>query len=410
MSSVEESEDHPLEAQIDITTYLEQGKQALAQGNGREAAIAYAHGAQLEPENPLVHLGLAEANLALGSPDVVLMACRKTQDLAPEGPMYHLAQALLDLLDQHYESALQQINSALKDDPGNAYTHALRASLLRATNQTYDAGLARARASRLSFGGKFEKCFPPLEPASPNDSQNQPTSFTPPLATPTSELAARSATPSYPQQQQQQHIPLRSRLSRQRQMIRTRFWMSRHPRFLTSLIMAITALGFLLFVLLNQSPAFALLLQNEFGRLVLSIFMPGDILQLVFNAVSLFFVGSTVEMLYGKWRYLVIYLVSGVVGNFVLALFVPGFFLAGATGAIFGIFGALGAFFIVNRRALGPAANAMIGQWVFWLLLNLVFGFSGRTGLPLLFGGLITGLVLGIILIPPLRRTGRRVI
>jgi membrane associated rhomboid family serine protease len=106
----------------------------------------------------------------------------------------------------------------------------------------------------------------------------------------------------------------------------------------------------------------------------------------------------------------VIYLVSGVVGNVVLSVFVPGFFLTGATGAIFGIFGALGAFFMVNRRALGPVANAMIGQWVFWLLLNLVFGFSGRTGLPLLFGGLITGIVLGIILIPPLRRTGRRVI
>src|ERR1700730_17895139 len=100
------SEDHPLEAHIDSTTYLEQGKQALAQGQGREAAIAYAHGAQLEPENPLVHLGLAEANLALGSNGVVLMACRKTQELAHEGPIYHLAQALLDLLDRRYVAAL----------------------------------------------------------------------------------------------------------------------------------------------------------------------------------------------------------------------------------------------------------------------------------------------------------------
>ena len=388
-----------MEAHIDITTYLEQGKQALAQGDGREAAIAYAHGAQLESENPLIHLGLAEANLALGSHDVVLAACRTTQDLAPDGPMEHLAQALLDLLDQHYESALQHTDTALKDDPGNAYAHALRASLLRATNQTYDAGLARARASRLSFGGTFEHCFPPLEPVSPNGAQHQPTSLRSPLATPTSD----------PQQRQQQ-LSFWSHPSRQRQMIRTRFWMSQHPRFLTSLLMALTALGFLLLLLLNQSPAFVLLLQNAFGRLVLSIFLPGSILQLTFNAMSLFFIGSTVEMLYGKWRYLVIYLVSGVVGNGVLTFFVPGFFLVGATGAIFGVFGALGAFFIVNRRALGPAANAMLGQWVFWLLLNLVFGFAGGTGLPLLFGGLITGLVLGVILIPPLRRTGRRVI
>jgi membrane associated rhomboid family serine protease len=395
-----------LEAQTDITTFLSQGKQALAQGNGHEAAIAYAHGAQIEPENPLVHLGLAEANLALGSPGIVLLACRKTQDLVAEGPIYHLAQALLDLLEQHYDAALRQTDSALTDDPGNGYAHALRAYLLRATNQTYDAGLARARASRLSFGGTFANCFPPLEPVSPDRSQPQPTlSQTVSLPEP----AARSETSSDPQRQQYEQIPPWSRTSRQRQMIRTRFWMSQHPRFLTSLLITITALGFLLFLLLNQLPAFVLLLQNVFGRFVLSIFMPGSILQLAFNALSLFFVGSTVEMLYGKWRYLVIYLVSGIVGNVVLAVVVPGFFLAGATGAIFGIFGALGAFFIVQRRALGPTGNAMIGQWVFWLLLNLFLGSAGGTGLPLLFGGLITGIVLGLILMRPLRRTGRRV-
>jgi membrane associated rhomboid family serine protease len=412
------SEDNPLEAQTDLTTYLDQGKQALAQGKGREAAIAYAHGAQLEPENPLVHLGLAEANLALGSNGVVLMACRKTQELAPEGPIYHLAQALLDLLDQHYESALQQTDSAIKDDPGNGYAHALRAYLLRATNQTYDAGLARARASRLSFGGTFEHCFPAIEPVYTNGYQNQPTSFTPPQETPSPEAAARSETPSYPQQyeqqqrQQREQIPPWSRTSRQRQMIRTRFWMSRNPRFLTYLIIAINALGFLLTLLFNSMPGLYLALQNDFGRLVLSTFIPGDILQLAFSAFSLFFVGSTVEMLFGKWRYLAIYLIAGIVGNFLFYTLTPGFAVPalGANAAIFGAFGALGAFFIANRRALGPAANAMLGQWVFWLVLNLAFAFYGGLGLPSLIGGLLTGIVLGIILIPRLRRTGRRVI
>ena len=48
-----------MEAQTDIQTYLEQGRQALAQGQAREAAIAYAHGAQMEPDNPLARLNLA---------------------------------------------------------------------------------------------------------------------------------------------------------------------------------------------------------------------------------------------------------------------------------------------------------------------------------------------------------------
>jgi tetratricopeptide (TPR) repeat protein len=88
-----------LEAQTDIQDYLERGKQALAQGQARDAAIAFAHAAQIEPNNPIVHLGLAEANLALGSYGVVYLACRKVQELQPAGGVEsNLAQSLLDLL------------------------------------------------------------------------------------------------------------------------------------------------------------------------------------------------------------------------------------------------------------------------------------------------------------------------
>lgn len=399
-----------MEAQTDITTYLEQGKQALAQGQGREAAIAYAHGAQIEPENPLVHLGLAEANLALGSNGVVLMACRKTQELASEGPLYHLAQALLDLLDHQYGSALQEVDTAIKDDPGNAYAHALRAYLLRATNQTYDAGLARSRASRLSFGGTFENCFPPLEPIYTQGYQNQPTTFTPPLTIPEPAPRAETASPARQEYQQREQIPPWSHTSRQRQMIRTRFWMSRHPRIVTYVLIGLSVVGYVLFLLLSQSLPFIQLLQTMFGRLVLSTFIPSDIYQLLFNALSLFFVGSSIELLYGKWRYLLIYLLSGVVGNLMLFIFAPSILILGAFAATFGAFGAFGAFFIVNRRALGPVANGMIGQWLFWLVLNFFFIFyMGGGGLQGLLGGLIAGFVLGIILLPPLRRTGRRI-
>lgn len=400
-----------MEAQTDITTYLEQGKQALAQGQGREAAIAYAHGAQIEPDNPLVHLGLAEANLALGSQSVVMMACRKTQELALDGPAHHLAQALLDLLDRRYPSALEQVDTAIKDDPANAYAHALRSYLLRATNQTYDAGLARARASRLSFGGTFENCFPPLEPLYTNGYQNQPTTFTPPLATPPAE-SAEPASYTQKQYQQQEQIPAWTNNARQRQMVRARFWLSRYPRILTYILMALTALGYLLFLLFHESDLFISLLQNDVARIFFSIFIPADPIQLGFNVLSLFFVGSTVEMLYGKWRYLAIYLVAGVVGNILLYMFVsgPGFYALGASSAIFGAFGAFGSFFIVNRRALGPIANSMIYQWIFWLVLNLVFTvYGGGIGLASMIGGLVAGFVLGILLLPPLRRTGRRI-
>src|SRR5207302_1827351 len=144
-------EDNNLEAQTDIQTYLDQGRQSLAQGQGREAAIAYAHAAQIEPDNPLVHLGLAEANLALNSYGVVYMACRKVQELQPEGGLEStIAQALLDLLDRRCDRALQNVDVSITQDPGNGYLHAFRAYLLRLTGQSYDAGLARARASPAS--------------------------------------------------------------------------------------------------------------------------------------------------------------------------------------------------------------------------------------------------------------------
>lgn len=413
-----------MEAQTDVKTYLDQGKQALAQGQGREAAIAYAHAAQLEPENPLVHLGLAEANLALNSYGVVQMACHKTQELAPQGPMYELAQALLDLLDRRYEQALRHTDAAIQDDPGNAYAHALRAYLLRVTHQDYDAGLARSRASRLSFGGTFENCFPPVEPVYAGGFSSQPTGFAPPSTTPA------SSPETLQQAQQREQVPTWSRPNNvQRRMIRTRFWLSQHPRFLTYLLIVLNVIAYLIVALISHefvdfsdgnglqalvimgAQRNVLVAQGQFWRLFTAMFLHFSIAHIAINMLSLFFVGSLVEIFYGKWRYLVIYLVSGIVGGLVFYFLTPGGLAVGASGAIAGAFGALGAFFIVNRRALGPAGTSLIGQWVFWLVLNAAFDFynAGSIGWQDHLGGLVAGLVLGIVLLPPLRRVGRRV-
>lgn len=407
-----------MEAQTDIKTYLDQGKQALSRGEGREAAIAYAHAAQLEPENPLVHLGLAEANLALGSYGVVQMACHKTQELAPNGPMYELAQCLLDLLDRRYDRALQRVDQAIKDDPGNAYAHALRAYLLRVTGQDYDAGLARSRASRLSFGGTFEHCFPPVEPVYARGYTGQPTGFAPPTAP--------DGTPPPAVQQQREQVPTWSRPNpMQRRAIRARFWMSQNPRFVTNILIALNVLVYLVLAFMSQNivdisqdalinmggQVNFLVAQGEFWRIFTATFLHASILHIGLNMLSLFFIGPAVELFYGKWRYLLIYLASGIVGGLASYLMLPqNVLLVGASGSIAGVFGALGAFFIVNRRALGAAANAMLGQWLFWLLINVAFDFSQTNiGWQAHLGGLLVGLVLGVVLLPPLRRINRRV-
>lgn len=410
-----------MESQLDVQTYIDRGKQALAQGQGREAAIAYAHAAQIEPDNPYIHLGLAEANLALGAYGVVFMACKKVQELQPEGPAATMAQALLDLLDRSYDRALQKLETVIAEDPANGYAHAMRSYLLRVTGHDYDAGLARSRAARLSYGGTFENIFPPVEPArAPGYNGNG-------TATPVVDAPPPGMGRGAPGIERDQ-IPNWNRTNMQRQVIRTRFWMSQNPRFVTNILIGINVLVFLVLVFVFRTIDFTsqqglqdlvsagaqvgpgAVEHNEFWRIFTAMFLHFNLLHIGVNMLSLFFIGPAVEVFYGKWRYLAIYLLSGIAGGIVTYFFAdPNSLAAGASGAIFGVFGALGVFYLVNRRALGRYGTASITNWVFWLGLNLVFGFTNAgIGIADHIGGLIAGMVIAALLIP--RTKGRRVV
>jgi membrane associated rhomboid family serine protease len=416
-------EDNALEAQTDVQTYLERGKQALAQGQGRDAAIAYAHAAQIEPDNPMVHLGLAEANLALGSYGVVYMACRKVQELQPQGGVESdMAKALLDLLDRRYERALQDLETVISEDPGNAYAHAMRAYLLRLNGQSYDAGLARSRAARLSYGGHFENCFPPVEPMNApgyGATPAQPNVTDQPQ--PSEQIAGGYGGPRL----EQEPVPTWSRPNNvQRQMVRTRFWMSQNPRFVTNILIAINVLIYIVLVVLSMNSGHGLcnidegvlvnagaqvnflVAQGQVWRIFTAMFLHFNLIHIGLNMFTLFLIGGFVEMFYGKWRYLVIYLGSGIVGGILTFFVVPvDVVSAGASGAIFGVFGALGMFYIMNRQALGRYGAGAITNWLFWLGLNLVFGFSvPGIGIWDHIGGLVAGMIIAALLMPRLRR------
>jgi len=409
-----------LEAQTDVQTYMERGKQALAMGQGRDAAIAYAHAAQMEPNNPAVHLGLAEANLALGSYGVVHMACRKVQELQPDGGFESLmAQALLDTLDHRYERALQDVEKAIELNPGTGYAHALRAYLLRLNGQDYDAGLARSRAARLSYGGRYENMFPEVEPAAKPGYTG--TNGIPPLQ-PDGANNGAGAAATDGRATQREAVPPWSRPNNlQRQMIRTRFALSQNPRFVTNILIGINVAVYLIFAILGQNfidvsnaPYFLQFAQNnpaiqqnpaDAWTIFTAMFLHFNILHIGLNMLSLFFIGTAVEVFFGKWRYLFIYLLSGILGGIVTYFVDPTVLAAGASGAIFGVFGALGVFYIVNRRSLGMYGNGAITNWLFWLGLNLVWGFSDSSiGIFDHLGGLVAGMIIALLLLPRVRR------
>src|SRR6266702_5657753 len=354
------------------------------------------------------------------------MACRKVQELQPQGGVEgDMSKALLDLLDRRYERAMQDLETVINEDPGNAYAHAMRAYLLRISGQSYDAGLARARAARLSFGGHFDNCFPPIEPTvtpAYNAAPAQPNVTD--QARPNGQIVEGStATRS-----EQESIPTWSQhTTMQRQVVRTRFWMSQHPRFVTNILIAINVTIYVILVVLSMSSGVglgqlgsidpnliaqaggqvnSLVAQGQFWRLFTAMFLHFNLLHIGLNMFSLFLIGGVVEMVYGKWRYLVIYLGSGIVGGIVTYFVVqPGIPSAGASGAIFGVFGALGVFYILNRQALGRYGAGAITNWLFWLGLNLVFGFS-QPGIGIWdhIGGLVAGMIIAALLMPRLRR------
>ncbi|MEK4028812.1 rhomboid family intramembrane serine protease [Pseudobacillus sp. FSL P4-0506] len=115
-----------------------------------------------------------------------------------------------------------------------------------------------------------------------------------------------------------------------------------------------------------------LILDGEWWRFFTPIFLHIGFLHLLMNTFALYFLGTAVEQIYGRSRFLFIYLFSGFMGT--LASFVMNSNLsAGASGAIFGCFGALLYFGVIYPRLFFRTMGTSI---IVIILINLIFGFS----------------------------------
>jgi len=139
-----------------------------------------------------------------------------------------------------------------------------------------------------------------------------------------------------------------------------------------------------------------LITNGEMWRLVTPIFLHIGLLHFALNNMALFYLGKITERIYGTVRFTLIYLLAGIIGNIASFIFAPTTIGAGASGAIFGLFGALLYFGYTNPdlffRTLGRDVLTVIG-------VNLVFGIV----VPNIdnyahIGGLIGGFVIAAIL------------
>jgi len=139
---------------------------------------------------------------------------------------------------------------------------------------------------------------------------------------------------------------------------------------------------------------------GEYYRLFTAMFMHIGFLHLAVNMWTLWVIGRPLEAMFGRWRFLAIYLVCGLGGNVAVYAIPPGQPSAGASTAIFGLFGV----FVFVLRRMNRSLNAIIPT----IILNLILTFS----IPQIskwghVGGLVTGLIVGygVTHIPQQRRT-----
>jgi membrane associated rhomboid family serine protease len=127
---------------------------------------------------------------------------------------------------------------------------------------------------------------------------------------------------------------------------------------------------------------------GDWWRLATAMFLHGSILHIAFNMLALYWLGTIVEQALGTPRFLLVYFVSGLAGSAgALWLSSPGAVTVGASGAIFGLIGAL---LILEYLATG----SLMGQAMVLILVNLAFTFA-VPGISI--GGHLGGLAGGIV-------------
>ncbi|MBY0550107.1 MAG: rhomboid family intramembrane serine protease [Candidatus Obscuribacterales bacterium] len=140
---------------------------------------------------------------------------------------------------------------------------------------------------------------------------------------------------------------------------------------------------------------------GEYGRLLSCVFLHIGIVHLLVNMAALAALGRSSERLFGSGRFLTLYILSGIAGSVGSLLFHPAVISAGASGAIFGVYGSSLAFFFAHKDQLdkglllkgGKAATAFI---IFNLVLGVVFNFDIAAHIV----GLLAGVACGFIALP----------
>jgi rhomboid protease GluP len=145
-------------------------------------------------------------------------------------------------------------------------------------------------------------------------------------------------------------------------------------------------------------------LTGEWWRLLTNVFLHFGIVHLALNMLALLNAGPLVERLMGPVAFAAMYLVAGLTGS-LASLIVHGTVVsAGASGAIFGVYGALAGFVLRQPGSVPkPALTRLRGMALTFIIYNLAYGI-GKSGIDAAahVGGLLGGAAAGALLATPL--------
>jgi rhomboid protease GluP len=141
-------------------------------------------------------------------------------------------------------------------------------------------------------------------------------------------------------------------------------------------------------------------LSGEWWRLLTYMFLHGGAMHIFFNMWCLWDLGRLCESLYGRWTFAAVYLITGVAGGLASIAWNPKVLSVGASGAIFGLAGALIASFYLGEFSLPRVAiSGTLRSLVIFAVFNLGFGqLFGGIDNACHIGGLVSGLILGALI------------
>jgi rhomboid protease GluP len=143
-----------------------------------------------------------------------------------------------------------------------------------------------------------------------------------------------------------------------------------------------------------------LTVSGQWWRLLTCVFIHGGLLHIAFNMWCLWDLGRLAESVYGHWTFATVYLITGLAASLASLIWNPAILSVGASGAIFGIAGALIASFYLGEFSLPRAAlSGTLRSLVVFVGFNLFFGrVVARTDNAAHIGGLLMGLLLGALI------------